>query len=481
MEVWRSYLPEIFLACASLGILILNSLLIKKNLYRYLGFLFVFILAFFLLLNSFSIEVLKTDLSSHLLSTKAHFLFRIVFLGLGVVLYFSLYNFFLKERYLNEYSFFLGTSFAFLSLIASSQNLLMAFILMEAISFSFYLLISFYKRELLSIEAGLKYFFLGTLSSIFFFTGLFLIYYATLEINLFQTLSKLTQLNRTIYFLLGLILIFSSLAFKLGASPFHFWLPEIYQGSPLPVFPLLAVFSKLGFALFLSNLFLVLFKTGFFSLPTFSTFKSLFYIISLLSMILGNLLALKQKEVKRLLAYSSISHMGYLLTLFAIPLADTNFKLFYGYLFIYSLTNLGIILGFFLIVDHKEIKIPIDSLGNRLKDVSFPLLLSFLILLFSLAGLPPSAGFITKLFLLLQLVKEGAYFLALVFLLASILSLYYYFRLIAPVLSVLKEDSLNLNNRKINLYEIFMLLILVLLSFYLFFSTFKPTLIFFFN
>ncbi len=198
-------------------------------------------------------------------------------------------------------------------------------------------------------------------------------------------------------------------------------------------------------------------------------------------MILGNLLALKQKEVKRLLAYSSISHMGYLLTLFAIPLADTNFKLFYGYLFIYSLTNLGIILGFFLIVDHKEIKIPIDSLGNRLKDVSFPLLLSFLILLFSLAGLPPSAGFITKLFLLLQLVKEGAYFLALVFLLASILSLYYYFRLIAPVLSVLKEDSLNLNNRKINLYEIFMLLILVLLSFYLFFSTFKPTLIFFFD
>ncbi|MEZ0344582.1 MAG: NADH-quinone oxidoreductase subunit N, partial [Caldimicrobium sp.] len=356
-----------------------------------------------------------------------------------------------------------------------------AFILIEAVSFGFYLLISFYKRDLLCVEAGLKYFYLGTLSSIFFFTGLFFIYYSSLEINFFQVLTKLSFSSKINYLTLGLILIFSSLVFKLGASPFHFWLPEVYQGSPLPVFPILIAISKFAFAIFLGNLVLIsLNSQGAFYINKDALY-SLFYIISLLSMLIGNLFALKQKEVKRLLAYSSISHVGYLLTLLAIPWSNENLRFYYGYIFIYALTNLGIFLALSTMIDFKKVKISINTYQESLKYQNFPILFSLLILLFSLAGLPPSAGFITKFFVLLEIIKKGSYLLAFIFLSTSVLSIYYYFRLINPILAVLKEGTYEKSYEKTEFDEIFIMLILTGISLYLIFSMFKPTFIFFFT
>lgn len=479
MEVIKVFFPEIFLATASLFLLIINSLTTKKVFYDYLSFLSLFVLSLGILLLSNSDIPTQTDYSQPFLVLKSHYLFRIILFVFGIILYLSLYRFLIQDRYLNEFSFFLGTALSFLSLMTASQNLLLAFLLMEAISFGFYLLLSFYKRELLCLEAGLKYFFLGTLSAIFFFTGLFLIYYSSLEINFFQVLAKVSSLKMG-YFTLGLILIFSSLAFKLGASPFHFWLPEVYQGSPLPVFPILIAFSKLAFAVFLSNMVLVSLNSGGIYLTKESLY-SLFYLLSILSMVIGNFLALKQKELKRLLAYSSISHVGYLLTLFAIPWSMESLKIYYGYIFIYALTNFGIFLALATMIDFKPIKIPVDTLKDKLKNQNFLILLSLLVILFSLAGLPPSAGFLTKFFLLLQIVKHGSYVLAFVFLTTSVLSLYYYFRLINPIITLLKEGLFDNPYEKIELYEIFMTFIMTAISLYLFFSTFQPSVIFFFN
>mgnify|MGYP001626229548 CR=1 FL=1 len=479
MELYKVFFPELFLATSSFILLLINSLFIKNKAFRYISFLFIFILSFIFLLlypPNFSNQI---DFSSHFLNLKVHYLFRLIFLFLGMLLYISLYKFFLNEKYMNEFSFFLGTTIPFLSLISSSQNIFLAFILMEAISFSFYLLISFYKREILCLESGLKYYILGTISSIFFFIGLFLIYYSSLEINFYHGLTKIIYSKKATYFFLGLILIFSSLAFKLGASPFHFWLPEVYQGSPLPVFPILIAFSKLSFALFLSNLILIFLYNGG-GLITKEIFYNFFYIVSILSMIVGNLFALKQKELKRLLAYSSISHIGYLLTLFSIPWSNENLKLFYGYIFIYVLTNFGIFLAISIFINFKDIKIPIETFKDHLKSQNFLILFSLLIFFFSLAGLPPTAGFITKFFLLLEIVKKGSYLLAFIFLLTSILSIYYYFRLINPVLTVFREGVYEGGYMKREFNEIFIMIILLGLSFYLLLSTFKPVLIFFF-
>ncbi len=480
MDIVRIFFPELFLAIASLLLLIVNSFYYKNFTIQYLSYLFLFILSLiFLLLNS-NLPY-TTDISQNFINFKAHYLFRLIIFSLGIVLYISLYDFLINNRYLNEFSFFLGIIISFLSLIISSQNLLLAFVFIEAISFGLYLLISFNKKDLLCVEAGLKYFFLGTLSSIFFFTGLFLIYYSSLEINLVQILGKISNSSKIDYMILGLILIFSSLAFKLGASPFHFWLPEVYQGSPLSVFPILISLSKLAFAIFLANFILIFLNFNIFSHLPKETFYSFFYVISLLSMVIGNLFALKQKEIKRLLAYSSIAHIGYLLSIFAVSWSNDTLKFYYGYIFIYALTNLGIFLALSTMVNLKVVKIPINTFKDLLKNQNFPILISFIILLLSLAGLPPTAGFITKFFLLLEIVKKESYFLAFVFLSTSVLSLYYYFRLISPVLTVLKEGIYKRENEKYKFNEIFIMIFLVGLSFYIFFSTFKPALIFFFT
>ncbi len=197
-------------------------------------------------------------------------------------------------------------------------------------------------------------------------------------------------------------------------------------------------------------------------------------------MIVGNLFALKQKELKRLLAYSSISHIGYLLTLFSIPWSNENLKLFYGYIFIYVLTNFEIFLAISIFINFKDIKIPIETFKDHLKYQNFLILFSLLIFFFSLAGLPPTAGFITKFFLLLEIVKKGSYLLAFIFLLTSILSTYYYFRLINPVLTVFRKGVYEGGYMKREFNEIFIMIILLGLSFYLLLSTFKPVVIFFF-
>jgi len=468
--------PEIFLALSSLILLLINIFFIKNQSVKYFSWLSLLIISFLILLASFP-YIPNND--TFLLLSSSLFLFRVIIFLFGLFLYLSYYPFLISEKFINEFSFFFFSSLAFLSLLFQTQNLLIAFVLIECLSFLFYLLVSFYKKDLYSVEAGLKYFYLGTFSSLIFFLGLFFVYYSSLELNLSEILSRLSFSSKSIFFILGLLLIFSSIVFKLGGAPFHFWMPEVYQGTPFPVFPLLISLSKLSFFLFLANIVFFIYTQSTSSL-SFESFQNFFLIVSFLSMIIGNLLALKQKEIKRLLAYSSISHIGYLLALFSVPFDKESLRILYAYVFIYALTNIGIYIALILITDPRQIKIPLSIYEEGLKNKVFPLLFSLLIFSFSLSGLPPTAGFMTKLFLLLELVKKKAYLLSITLLLTSILSLYYYFRLIGPVLRALRTYELSFLSLKLSLYEILMLSILSIFSFYLFISTFKIDFIFFF-
>ncbi|MFN3568212.1 MAG: proton-conducting transporter membrane subunit, partial [Caldimicrobium sp.] len=148
---------------------------------------------------------------------------------------------------------------AFSSFLLSSANLLIAFVLIETISLSLYLLVSFHKKNLLSLEAGLKYFLFGTMASLFLFLGIFFIYYTSLDFS-FSKIIPLSQQKTTLFYL-GFLLIFVGIVFKLGGVPFHFWAPEVYQGSPTIVFPLLILISKFSFAIFLINIVYSLIQT----------------------------------------------------------------------------------------------------------------------------------------------------------------------------------------------------------------------------
>ncbi|MFN4131873.1 MAG: NADH-quinone oxidoreductase subunit N [Caldimicrobium sp.] len=476
MYIIKSFLPEFYLSLSSLFLFLFNSLFLKKHTHQ-----------FFLWLINLIIGALIFWISSSYTNYQINFFyndilhlnFRLIIFLFGIILYFSLKDTLANITKINEFSVLFSFTVLFSSLISATSNLLIAFLLIETLSLTLYVLVSFYKRNSLSLEAGIKYYLLGTLSSLFFFLGLFFIYYVSFEFSLFKIFEKLDQKNYFLYF--GFILIFIGVTFKLGGVPFHFWLPEVYQGSPLIVFPQLIVISKISFVLFLANLIYPFIHYETKNYLNLNIFQNFFFIISLLSMAIGNFLAIKQKEVKRLLAYSSIAHIGYLYSLLAIPWYSNIITIFLGYIFIYSLTLIGLLLILLQILDKELIKIKLSSLESLLKDKNFIFLISFLIYTISLAGLPPTAGFLVKLLVLLELIKNAYYFLALIFLLTSVLSIYYYFKLAHPVLKLLKQRAYELKFKKMNFFEITLTTIILLISLYILFSTFNPKYIFFFE
>lgn len=479
MILWKSYIPELFLPLASLVLLLSNNLFIKSKRNTYYLWLALFIIALLLFSLTPQTEASSQD-ALRIFTEKGIFYLRVFLFVAGILLYLSSQSLLMNSPLLNEFSFFMGISIPVLSFLLSSSNLLIAFILIETVSFTFYILVSFQRNNLYSIEAGLKYFYLGTFSSLIFFMGLFLIYYHSTEFELSKIFLKNLSEEKGYLLLLGFILIFTALIFKLGGAPLHFWLPEVYQGAPFTVFPLLIALSKLAFGLLLGNIFLYWLKSqGTASLSVYS-FHKLFYITSVLSMIIGNFLAIKQNEVKRLLAYSSIAHMGYLLSLLAVSKEPGFLKIYSGYLFIYSLTNLGFFMVLLLRLPADGSKLSLDLYQQVLPRSVF-VLFTMMVFIFSLAGLPPTAGFITKLFILLELIKKGAYLLALIFLGSSILAIYYYFKLLSPLFKVIKEEIHTPKPQKLELNEIVVYISLFVISVYLIFSVFKPDFIFFFE
>ncbi len=477
MGVFSAFFPEFFLSLSSIVLLVFNIFFINNFKNRYLIWLSFFLISTFLFLVTPSTLQLH-NIDGNFINSSGLFYLRIFIFFSLCLIYLSSYNILIKSPYLNEFSFFLGITVSFLSFLLSSTNFLIAFVLIESISFAFYLLVSFYRNNLLSVEAGLKYFYLGTFSSLIFLTGLFLIYYSTLSFSFGSISEILSSTSNSNIYTIGLLLIFLSLVFKLGGAPLQFWLPEVYQGSPFIVFPLLISISKLAFGVFLANVYYLFLVPNAFYI-NMSNIKILFFIVSLLSMLIGNLLALKQNEVKRLLAYSSIAHVGYFMSLLSLDPNPMNYHLLCGYLFIYALTNLALLVTLQLNNINQLVKISFNQYEQMLPECPI-LLFSLLVFIFSLAGLPPTAGFITKLFILLELIKNGAYLLSFVFLLTSILAIYYYFRLTRPILKIIanRQDILS-SERKIELRDVILKIILLICSLYLILSVFKPSYIFF--
>lgn len=307
-----------------------------------------------------------------------------------------------------------------MSLMASSANLVMLFLAIETTSIPLYILAGFYKQEQDSTEAGFKYFLFGAMTSAVMLYGFSLIYGFTGTTNLYEITEMVVSGAVSLPLAIGtLILILVGFGFKISVVPFHFWAPDVYEGAPTPVAGFLSTASKAaGFAV-LMRVLLTVYEDP----EVIPYWVIIVAALSVFSMTLGNVLALAQKNVKRLLAYSSIAHAGYALIGVA-SLSQLGISSVAFYLVVYVVTNLaafGAVAAFWRISGSDQIS-DYAALSRRSPKLSLIMLVTFL----SLAGMPPLGGFVAKFFVFAAAVKANLVWLAIIGVLNAIVGLYYY-------------------------------------------------------
>ncbi|HZF00550.1 MAG TPA: NADH-quinone oxidoreductase subunit N [Methylomirabilota bacterium] len=314
---------------------------------------------------------------------------------------------------------------------ASANDFAMLFVSIELITVTFYVLVSFQRGKLASLEAGVKYLIIGALSSAFMVFGIALIWGTTGKMNFTELATVAPQFETNKIFLTGILFLLAGLGFKITAVPFQIWAPDVYQGAPTPTTAFLAVGSKAaGFVLLLRVLFT--------AIPAVTAhWVDFLIVISGITILYGNLCALPQRNLKRLMGYSSISHAGYLLLGVAALSAGGQSALMY-YLAGYVFTVVAAFIVIALVMQHLDNE-DISSLAGL--NQRSPLLATTLTLaMVSLAGIPPLAGFFGKFLLLKAVIQQaqttgnhGYYCLAFTTLAGVIISFYYYFGVIRAI------------------------------------------------
>jgi len=312
-----------------------------------------------------------------------------------------------------EYYFLVLMSALGMMFMASANDLLSIFITLEFSTFGFYVLVAYLRDNPASNEAGLKFFILGVFAAGLLAYGISLVYGETGKI----VLSDLAAAPATTSLVIGWVLIFAALGFKIGAAPFHSWIPDTYHGAPTPVTALLSIAPK-GAA------FAILLRMFFISLASFKPqWVLLLVLASILSMTYGNIVAIAQKNIKRLLAYSGIAQIGNVLIGLAAGTKMGGDAILF-YLLTYLFANLGafaVVIAVGNLINSDEIE-DYNGLGRRSPFLAF----AMLVFLLSLAGVPPLAGFIGKLYIFVAAIKEGLYTLLVVGLVNVVISMYYY-------------------------------------------------------
>ncbi len=360
---------------------------------------------------------------------------------LGIIIFSALLVTLLSYDYLKqmdgvreEYYIILFTSTLGASLLAVANHFIMFFLGIETLSISLYILIAFQRSKNTSIEAGIKYLFLASVSSAFLLFGMALIYtaFGTMQFNgIILALSNNSQLSPLI--ISGFAMMMVGIGFKLALVPFHMWTPDVYQGAPSPVTAYIATVSKGAVMAVLIRFFFII--RGFENNYLFIVISG----IAILSMFTGNLLALRQKNIKRLLAYSSIANMGYLLI---ILLTGTNkgIQASIFYMISYFITTIG---AFGVITLLSTCKNEAERIENyRGLFWKKPWIAAvFTLALLSLAGIPLTAGFIAKFYVVFEGMKTGLLVLVFSLIINSVIGLYYYLRVITMMFSASDETT----------------------------------------
>lgn len=314
-------------------------------------------------------------------------------------------------------------------LMATALDLIVIFLALEVLSLPLYVLTAFKRTDAHSLEAGLKYFLLGAFSSAFFLYGIAFIFGATGSTNLRVIAEAVLKYPHADLLIVGAGLLLVGFAFKVALVPFHWWTPDVYEGAPTAVTAFMSVAVK-------AAAFGAFFRAFLIALPALAfDWRIVLAVIAVLTMTLGNIAALVQSNIKRMLAYSSIAHAGYILiALVAMGPQGIASALFY--LLAYTLTNVGAFGAVIALSDGERERLEIRDFGGAARQYPF-LAAMFAIFMLSLAGFPPLAGFAGKFLIFSAAVETGWGWLAVVGVLNSLVSVYFYLR---PVVQMYMSD-----------------------------------------
>jgi|TARA_B110000438_G_scaffold246949_1_gene248795 NADH-quinone oxidoreductase subunit N len=415
-------LPEIFLSLSIFTVLILGVFIKKSyNLITKLSLLILIICIFIIFNNDH--ESVKVFSGSFVSNTFTNFFKILILISSIFVLNFS--QIYIKEKNIAkfEYPIIILLSILGMFFMISSNDLILFYLGLELQSLSLYILAAIDRDNLKSTEAGIKYFVLSALSSGLLLYGCSLLYGFTGSTNFDIISEKLVLENTGAVFAMVFILV--GLAFKISAVPFHMWTPDVYEGSPTSITSFFAVAPKIaGFAVLLR----------FMHVPfenIVNEWQIIIIFISIASMILGAVAAIGQTNIKRLMAYSSIGHIGYALAGVATG-TISGYSSSVIYITIYVVMNIGAFGCIFLMKKDGKYTEEIKDLSGVSKN--HPILaISFLIILFSLAGIPPLGGFFAKFYVFMSVIENEMYVLAIIGLLSTVISAFYYLKIIKTI------------------------------------------------
>ena len=412
-------LPELFLSISIMALLMIGVFV--KNSFKIVNLLTILSLIFAtaLVLNQPS-EVIKIFNDSYIIDQFSIFMKTLTFLFCLLILLSS--KDYIKNNNIDkiEYPIIVLASTLGMILMISSFDLIIFYLGLELQSLCLYILASFKKDDVRSNEAGLKYFVLSALASGILLYGCSLIYGFTGSTN-FEIISKnLNTQNAGAVF--GIVFVIVGLAFKISAVPFHMWTPDVYEGSPTSVTSFFALIPKIaGIAVFIR----------FMHVPfvnVINQWQIIIIFLSIGSMVLGAVAAIGQNNLKRLMAYSSIGHIGYALAGLATGSGE-GIQSTIIYLTIYLFMNLGVFGCIFMLKREDNFYENINDLSGLSKN--HPMLaFAFLIIFFSLAGIPPLAGFFAKFYIFMVVIENNMYALAIIGLVTTVVSAFYYLRII---------------------------------------------------
>ncbi len=308
-------------------------------------------------------------------------------------------------------------------LLISANNMISLYLALELQSLALYVVAAINRDSLRSTEAGLKYFVLGALSSGMLLYGMSLVYGFTGNTGFREIAAVLSAGPHHLGFTFGLVFVLAGLAFKISAVPFHMWTPDVYEGAPTPVTAFFSAAPKIGAMAILVRVVISAFE------PAFVEWQQIIVFISLASMVLGSFAAVGQRNIKRLMAYSSIGHMGYALVGLAAG-SKTGVAGVLIYLAIYMVMTLGTFACILAMRRDDDTRVEnIDDLAGLSTTKPF-MAVVLTALMFSLAGIPPLAGFFGKYFVFIAAIEAHLYTLAIVGVLASVVGAFYYLRIV---------------------------------------------------
>lgn len=423
---FAAIMPETILALVAMVLLLVN-VFVQAEQKAYLGYLSLIgiVVAFFPIVSGWNAPVeLQSGFNGSVLQDNFALFFKVIFLVSAAL------SILVSDQYMQREGCNHGELYplillatAGMMLMASGTDLMVIFLGLELLSVALYVLAGFNRDKLKSNEAGLKYFLLGAFSTGFLLYGMALTFGATGTTKIAR-IADYVAANPIItgnqMFLVGMLLMAVGFSFKIAAAPFHMWTPDVYEGAPTPMTAFMSVGPKAaGFAAFM-RVFMI-------ALPAYKPeWSALLWVLAVLTMTVGNITALFQQDIKRMLAYSSIAHAGYVLVGFvagnAVGTAGVMF-----YMLSYAFMNIGAFAIIIMVGRKGEANNNVaDYAGFGFKHPVLGLAMS--IFLFSLAGIPPAAGFIGKFYLFSGAIQAGYIWLAIIGVLNSAVSVYYYLR-----------------------------------------------------